>query len=315
MEYVTFGRTGLSVSVAGLGCGGSSRLGLRHGATVDESVALVHEALDLGVTFFDTAQAYGTEEILGRALSGVRDRVVISTKLDLREEPDGPRLEAPALRRCVESSLGALATDAIDVLHFHGPDEEEYGYIVAELIPELLDLRDRGLIRFLAMSESFRDDPGHSLLADHALDDACWDVMMLGFNILNPSARARVLPRTRDQKVGVQVMYAVRRAFSHLDTLRRSIDEAVARGAVDREAIDPDDPLGFLVHDGGASSLIDAAYRFARHEPGCDVILTGTGSVEHLRENVRSITAPPLPGDDLVRLEKLFGEVDFLTGN
>ena len=72
---------------------------------------------------------------------------------------------------------------------------------------------------------------------------------------------------------------------------------------------------GFLVHEGGAASVVDAAYRFARHEPGCHVVLTGTGSVEHLDENVRSINAPPLPGADLDRLRSLFGHLDHLSGN
>ena len=68
MEYVTLGRTGLRVSVAGLGCGGFSRLGLGRGKSEAEAVALIHRALDLGVNLFDTAAAYGTEAVLGKAL-------------------------------------------------------------------------------------------------------------------------------------------------------------------------------------------------------------------------------------------------------
>ena len=65
----------------------------------------------------------------------------------------------------------------------------------------------------------------------------------------------------------------------------------------------PDDPLGFLLGAGGAASLPEAAYRFARHEPGCHVVLTGTGSVDHLAENVASINGPPLPADHLAQLQ------------
>ena len=68
MQYTAFGNTGLTVSVAGLGCGGNSRIGLGAGLSTAQSVALVREAFDLGVTFFDTAEAYGTEDILGRSL-------------------------------------------------------------------------------------------------------------------------------------------------------------------------------------------------------------------------------------------------------
>ena len=92
------------------------------------------------------------------------------------------------------------------------------------------------------------------------------------------------------------VMFAVRRALSDPEVCRALVADLVAKGAVDPATVaDGDDPLGFLVHPDGATSVVDAAYRFARHEPGCDVVLTGTGSVDHLDENVRSITAGPFP--------------------
>ena len=69
------------------------------------------------------------------------------------------------------------------------------------------------------------------------------------------------------------------------------------------------DPLGFLVHQGGASSIIDAAYRFVRHEPGVDVVLFGTGDVGHLRTNIDSLLKPPLPQADRERLAGLFGHL------
>jgi len=81
MEYAVLGRTGLKVSVAGLGCGGPSRLGLRRNKSQKEAIALVRQALDLGVNFLDTAEVYGTEEIVGKGISAIpRDQVVISAK-------------------------------------------------------------------------------------------------------------------------------------------------------------------------------------------------------------------------------------------
>ena len=65
-------------------------------------------------------------------------------------------------------------------------------------------------------------------------------------------------------------------------------------------------PLDFLIHEGGASSLTDAAYRFARHEPGADVALFGTGDQTHLRRNVESLLKPPLPPADVETLHRLF---------
>jgi aryl-alcohol dehydrogenase-like predicted oxidoreductase len=152
-------------------------------------------------------------------------------------------------------------------------------------------------------------------MLQRAVADDCWDVMMVGFNVLNPSARDRVFPGTRAKSIGIEVMFAVRRVLSRPDELTRVVQELVEHGRLDGGDVDADDPLGFLVHDGGASSVVDAAYRFARHEPGCHVVLTGTGNVEHLEQNVRSIDAPPLPDADLARLRTLFGHLDHLSGN
>src|SRR5271169_1346851 len=81
MEYVTLGRTGLRVSVAGLGCGGFSRLGLGTGKSEDGAIGIVHQAIEHGVNLFDTAAAYGTEAVLGKAIKSVaRDKVVVCTK-------------------------------------------------------------------------------------------------------------------------------------------------------------------------------------------------------------------------------------------
>ena len=82
MEYTTLGKTGLKVSVVGLGCGGPSRLGLRDNADSQErAIGIVRQAIDLGVNFIDTAQSYGTEGIVGKAIAGTpRDQLVISTK-------------------------------------------------------------------------------------------------------------------------------------------------------------------------------------------------------------------------------------------
>ena len=92
MEYTTLGRSGLHVSIAGLGCGGHSRLGTKTGKSEQESIAVVRQALDLGINLIDTAEAYGTEAIVGKALQGVpRDQVVIATKklAPAQDHPDG----------------------------------------------------------------------------------------------------------------------------------------------------------------------------------------------------------------------------------
>ncbi len=84
MEYVTLGKTGLRVSVAGLGCGGNSRLGLGRGKTEADAIALVRQALEMGVNLLDTAASYGTEAVIGKAIKAVpRDRVMVTTKANI----------------------------------------------------------------------------------------------------------------------------------------------------------------------------------------------------------------------------------------
>jgi len=125
MEYKPLGKTGLTVSVAGLGCGGNSRLGLRRGASFEESVAIVRTAVDLGVNFIDTAEAYGTEEIVGAAARHYdRDRLVISTKAIFRSGND----TADAVTRRVEAGLKRLGLDYVDIFHFHAVSPATYSH-------------------------------------------------------------------------------------------------------------------------------------------------------------------------------------------
>jgi aryl-alcohol dehydrogenase-like predicted oxidoreductase len=81
------------------------------------------------------------------------------------------------------------------------------------------------------------------------------------------------------------------------------------KGLVEKWLGDSGDPLGFLVHAGGASSMIEAAYRFARHEPGVDVTLFGTGDSAHLKSNVAALLKPPLPEADRRKIDALFGHL------
>jgi len=313
MQYTTLGRTGLEVSVAGLGCGGPSRLGIRSGADEAGAVAVVRRALERGVNLIDTALAYGTEPVVGKGIAGhPRDAVVISSKVPPVDR-EGP-LRAEGLRRGLERSLRQLGTDHVDVYHLHGVGLDLYPHCREELVPALLDLRREGKLRFLGITERFGTDPGHAML-EVALKDDVWDVIMTGFNLLNPSARERVFARTRPARVGTLIMFAVRRALSRPDSLARVMAELVEREVLRPGDLDAADPLGFLVHAAGAQSVVEAAYRFCRHEPGADVILTGTGSVDHLEENLRALQAPPLPDADRARLRALFGAVDFISAN
>ncbi|MBI2990531.1 MAG: aldo/keto reductase [Deltaproteobacteria bacterium] len=313
MEYTTLGRTGLKVSVGGLGCGGPSRLGLRANKSAKEVVALVRQAVDMGVNFLDTAEVYGTEEVVGKALEAIpRDRVVISTKKAFPlSDPANP---AGELRKGLEQSLKRLKTDYIDVYHAHGVEPQDYGYVSDRLVPEMLKLKKEGKIRFLGITEAFVEDMGHRML-QQALKEGYWDVIMVGYNMLNQSARNRILPETLGENVGTLVMFAVRRALSRPERLREVWADLLRKGLVAGDAGNPEDPLNFLLRDGKASTIVDAAYRFCRHEPGVHVVLSGTGSADHLKANIESLTKPPLPESVTARLREIFGKIDCITGN
>ena len=117
---------------------------------------------------------------------------------------------------------------------------------------------------------------------------------MVGFSLLNQSARSRVFPHTQARNIGVLGMFAVRTALSQTARLKAVLAELKDSGQLAAEVAEAADPLGFLTQGGKAASLPEAAYRYCRHEPGIDVVLTGTGKLEHLQANVAALLKPPL---------------------
>lgn len=306
MEYVTLGRTGLRVSVAGLGCGGFSRLGLGTGKSEAEAVALVRQALDMGVNLIDTAAVYGTEPVVGAAIKSVpRESVVIATKAWI------PREGRSAADRAVvslDNSLRQLSTDYVDIFQLHGVSPRRYDQAVDIIAPALLKEREKGKLRHLGITEAGSSDPEHAMV-QRAVEDGVWDVVMVAFHMMHQNARTKVFPLTMANRVGTLLMFAVRNIFSRPERLAAALRELTASGRLPRWLADAPNPLGFLLHEGGASTVTEAAYRFVRHEPGVDVVLFGTGEPDHLRANINSLLGPPLPVADRLTLTKLFGRL------
>src|SRR5687768_12098821 len=137
MQYTTLGNSGLKVSVAGLGCGGNSRLGLGTGGTDAQAVAVVRAAFDLGVNFVDTAEAYGTEHVIGEAIQGMaRDKVVISSKC--RTRTGAGLISGADAVKALDNSLRLLRTDHVDVYHLHAVAPAAYDHAMQEIAPALL---------------------------------------------------------------------------------------------------------------------------------------------------------------------------------
>jgi aryl-alcohol dehydrogenase-like predicted oxidoreductase len=126
---------------------------------------------------------------------------------------------------------------------------------------------------------------------------------------MHQGARTKVFPITRQKGIGTLLMFAVRSIFADPPRVAREMKALAAKGAVEPWLGETGDPLGFLVHEAGAANMIEAAYRFARHEPGVDVVLFGTGDSAHLRTNVASLLKPPLPEADRAKLATLFGHL------
>ena len=307
MDYVTLGRTGLKVSVAGLGCGGFSRLGLGAGKSEAEAVALVRQALDLGVNLLDTAAVYGTESVVGEAIKSVpRESVVIATKAWIpRSEGQSAADRAVA---SLDNSLRQLGTDYVDIFQLHGDSPRGYDRALDIIAPALLKEREKGKLKYLGVTETGSSDGEHNMV-QRAVEDGVWDVVMVAFHMMHQNARTKVFPQTMANRVGTLLMFAVRNIFSKPARLATALRELTASRQLPRWLADAPNPLGFLIHEGGANTITEAAYRFVRHEPGVDVVLFGTGDPAHLRTNIASILKPPLPEPDRAQLSALFGHL------
>lgn len=307
MDYTTFGKTGLRVSVAGLGCGGFSRLGLASGKSDAEAVALVRLAMDHGVTFFDTARSYNTEHVVGAAIKQAgRADVVIGTKGYIHQGDD--LLPASVISDNLDLSLKTLGTDYVDVFHVHAPPPRVYDHIVEVALPLLRRAKQAGKIRHIGISGLAADHRHELLLRAAELEDV--EVMLIAFHMMHQTANDALLKRTREKNIGTHIMYAVRNMFARPDVLRQTFAALAADGRIDAKLAARENPLDFLLHEGGASSLTEAAYRFVRHEPGVDVVLFGTGNPDHVAPNIGAILAPALPAADLDRLHALFGHLE-----
>ena len=280
---------------------------MRAGKTEEESAGLIHEATELGVNFIDTAPSYGTEGVVGRALKTIpRDQLVIATKAQIHR---GDEWHPPArVVQSLDNSLRAMGTDYVDVFNLHGVEADEYDYAVNTIAPALIEQKAKGKIRHIGLTENPINDFDNAMLK-RALNDSVWEVVMVGFHMLHQGARQNVFPITRAKGIGTLLMFAVRSIFADPPRIARELRELAGKGLVDASLVDLDDPLGFLIHGGGAASMTEAAYRYVRHEPGVDVVLFGTGDAAHLRANVAAINKPPLPEADRAKLATLFGHL------
>ena len=313
VKYIELGRTGLHVSQVGLGGGGKSCLGLKKGKTEAESISLVRRALDLGINLIDTSARNATESIIGRAIRGYdRDRLVLSSKVTVS---DGAELKTVSqFARCLEGSLQALDTPYIDIMHFHGVLPHEYDYVVSELLPVMEQFRTAGKIRHIGLTEAFDRDRDHAMLR-RALVDDYWDVTMVGFNLVNQSARDTVFALAREKNIGILGMYAVRRALASSQFFAQAMRELQSLGKLPPD-LDIGQTIIQLTSDAGhCKPLAEIAYRYCRDEPALHSVLIGTGEISHLEQNIKSFAQPPLTDETRRFIADTFCDIHQFSGN
>jgi aryl-alcohol dehydrogenase-like predicted oxidoreductase len=202
------GRQGPEVSALGLGCMGMSQ---SYGVRDDpESIATIHRALDLGVTFFDTAEVYGphhNEELLGRALQGRRDRAVIATKFGFRIEGGkmvGLDSRPEHVREAVEGSLRRLGTDRIDLLYQHRVDKQ---VPIEDVVGAMAALVREGKVRFLGLSEAGEQ----TIRRAHAVSPI--SALQSEYSLWERNLEPRIIPLLRELGIGLVPFAPLGRGF------------------------------------------------------------------------------------------------------
>ena len=315
MEYAVLGRTGLRVSRVGFGGGG---IGQVWGPTTEaESVRAIHRALELGVNFFDVAPAYGqgtAEAVLGRALQGRQESVVVATKVRLAAEMHDI---AGAVRTSVEASLRRLRREAVDVLHIHNRftprrGDRPHALSADDALGPVLDayhqMQHTGKTRFIGISAMEPD----VLTVRRILHSGHFDTVLAYYNLLNWTAQepappgvslwdnGQIIPLATALNIGV---IGIR---SHAaGALSQQVDRPIPPGTLLAHDVASAQTLDFLL-DGPMRTLSQAAMVFCLMNKDIATIVPGVKNVAEMEELVGCVALPPIPPQHLTRLRELY---------
>src|SRR5437867_7042618 len=308
MQKRKLGSGGLEVSAIGLGCMGMSfAYGTSEERDEAESIATIHRAIELGVTFFDTAEAYGpyaNEELLARALKDRRDRVVIATKFGFRFDEKGGLAGTDSrpehIRDVAEASLRRLQTDHMDLLYQHRVDRR---VPIEDVVGTMAALVREGKVRYLGLSEAGEQ----TILRAHAVHPIA--ALQSEYSLWERNLEPRIIPLLRELGIGLVPFAPLGRGF-----LTGSVKRAEEYPVGDYRRGDPRyQGENFEANVRAASAVRDLAARksvtpgqialaWLLHK-GPDVVpIPGTKRRRYLEENMGA-AAITLGGDDMAALD------------
>lgn len=323
MEYRIFGRTGLRISLLGFGCGAVGGLMVR--GTASDQDRAIGLALDAGINYFDTAVQYGngtSETNLGRVLAARKpSNMHVGTKVRVPSERFGEI--AQCVTQSLEDSLRRLGMERVDIFHLHNPITTNGGgetlsaiQVIEQVVPAFQKLQQAGKTRFLGITAV-----GDTEALKRVIDSRAFDSAQVSYNMLNPSAGQPLPAGYPAQDYG--------RLFDHTQKAGvgvvgiRVLAAGALSGTSERHptASPPPAPIGSaheyaadlqraqrlmpLVTEGFASSLAEAAIRFAMTHPAMGTILVGMATVEEFRGSLNAVLKGPLPQSALDRIAAL----------
>ena len=316
MKMRTLGNSGLSVSALGLGCMGMS---FAYGPAGDkaEMIALLRKAVELGVTFFDTAEVYGpfaNEELLGEAFAPIRDQVVIATKFgfDLTGDPKtGPRFNSKPdhIREVVDASLGRLRTDRIDLLYQHRVDPEVPMEDVAGTVRDLIA---EGKVKHFGLSEA----GAGSIRRAHAVQPVA--ALQSEYSLWRRDPEEEILPLLAELGIGFVPYSPLGRGFlTGAITAETVFDKNDFRNRLPRfqqDAMAANTKLVELIQTIGAgleasAAQVALAWLLAQHD--WIVPIPGTTKLSRLQENLAA-TELKLTAEQLASIEEASKAVEIV---
>jgi aryl-alcohol dehydrogenase-like predicted oxidoreductase len=317
MDYVKLGRTGLDVSRVCLGC---MTFGVpdrgTHQWTLDEEASrpIIQRALDLGINFFDTANAYSdgtSEEIVGRALAefGRRDEIVLATKVffPLRQAPNIGGLSRKAIFAALDASLRRLGTDYVDLYQIHRWDDRTP---IEETLEALHDVVKSGKVRYLGASSMFAWQFSKSLYVARGRGWTPFSTMQNHYNLLYREEEREMLPLCAAEGIGVIPWSPLARG-----RLTRNAGEATPRVRTDEYGKGLYDP-----HEASDRRVIDAVAALAArrdlpraqialawllHKPVVTAPIVGASKIGQLEDAVAALSVKLTP-EEIASLEQAY---------